>query len=62
MDTITVTSRGRIVIPVHMRKRWKISAGARIRIIEKDGAIFLQPQPAYHQTKPVDKGQTIGYI
>ncbi len=53
MDTITVTSRGRIVIPVQIRKRWKIAAGARICVVEKDGAIFLQPRPAY--IKPLSK-------
>lgn len=43
MNTITVSTRGRIVIPLQLRKRLKMKKGTRIHIAEKEDSIVLTP-------------------
>lgn len=48
METGTVTSKGQLVIPIRLRRRYGIKAGTRVRFIEKGQEIVLQPlTPAY---------------
>lgn len=48
METATVTSKGQLVIPIRLRRRYGIKAGTRVRFIEKGKEIILQPlTPAY---------------
>ena len=46
MDTGSVTTKGQLVIPAAIRRRFGIKAGTRIRFIERDGEIVLQPVTA----------------
>ena len=43
MDTGNVTTKGQLVIPARIRRRFGIKAGTRIRFIERAGEIVLQP-------------------
>ncbi len=41
--TVTVTSKGQMVIPAPLRRRLKIKKGTRIHIEESGGRLILQP-------------------
>ena len=43
MDTAYVTSKGQLVIPARLRKRYGITAGTKIRFVERGGEIVIQP-------------------
>jgi AbrB family looped-hinge helix DNA binding protein len=43
MNTGRVTTKGQLVIPVGIRRRFGIKAGTRVRFIERGGEIVLQP-------------------
>jgi AbrB family looped-hinge helix DNA binding protein len=41
----TVSSKGQVVIPAALRKKFKIKAGTRVAVGERDGQITLTPNP-----------------
>lgn len=43
MDSVYVTSRGRIVIPARLRRRLGIKPGTKVCFIERDNEIVFQP-------------------
>jgi len=43
LDTGNVTTKGQLVIPARIRRRFGIKAGTRVRFIERGGEIVLQP-------------------
>jgi len=43
VDTAYVTSKGQLVIPASLRKRFGIKAGTKVRFIERGGEIVIQP-------------------
>ena len=43
MDTGNVTPKGQLVIPARIRRRYGIKTGTRVRFVERDGEILLQP-------------------
>jgi len=43
VDTGNVTTKGQLVIPARIRRRFGIKAGTRVRFVERDGEIVLQP-------------------
>jgi AbrB family looped-hinge helix DNA binding protein len=43
MEVAVVTSKGQIVIPAKIRKKFGIKNGSRIALIEKDEKIIMQP-------------------
>ncbi len=43
MDTSNVTTKGQLVIPAKIRRRYGIKTGTRVRFVERDGEIVLQP-------------------
>jgi AbrB family looped-hinge helix DNA binding protein len=43
MNKTRVTSKGQIVIPVELRRKYGIKAGTRIIVSEKDDLIILKP-------------------
>ena len=46
MDVTTkISSRGQLVIPVDLRKRYKLEAGTPVRVGERDGQITVTPNP-----------------
>lgn len=42
MESARVTSKGRIMIPVRLRRRYGIKTGTRVRFIERDGEILIK--------------------
>ncbi len=43
METTSVTSKGQLVIPAKLRRRYGIQPGTKVRFIERDNEILLQP-------------------
>jgi AbrB family looped-hinge helix DNA binding protein len=43
METAHVTSKGQLVIPARLRKKYGITSGTAIRFIERENEILLQP-------------------
>jgi AbrB family looped-hinge helix DNA binding protein len=43
VETAYVTSKGQLVIPAALRKRYGIKAGTKIHFIERGGEIVIQP-------------------
>ena len=44
MDVVTLSSKGRIVIPAKVRKKFSLKTGDSLVIFEEKGAICLQPR------------------
>jgi AbrB family looped-hinge helix DNA binding protein len=45
MHTVTVGSKGQIVIPADVRRELGIEPGQRIEVSQKDGHVVLRPLP-----------------
>lgn len=43
MHTAYVTSKGQLVIPVKIRRKFNIKKGTRVNFVEYNGRIYLQP-------------------
>jgi len=43
MDAAYVTSKGQLVIPVKLRRKYNIKKGTRVNFVEDHGKIVLQP-------------------
>ena len=43
MNTVKVLSKGQIVIPVRIRKKYEITPGSTIQVFEYDNSIYLVP-------------------
>lgn len=43
MATVKTLSKGQIVIPVHIRKKYHIEPGSELQIMEYGGLIYLIP-------------------
>ncbi len=43
MTVVKTTVKGQVVIPVEMRRKYHISKGTKVVIIDKDGEITLKP-------------------
>ena len=43
MNTVKVLSKGQIVIPVGIRKKFEITPGSTIQVFEYDNLIYLVP-------------------
>jgi AbrB family looped-hinge helix DNA binding protein len=43
MNTVKVLSKGQIVIPVGIRKKYEIKPGSKIQVFEYDNLIYLVP-------------------
>jgi AbrB family looped-hinge helix DNA binding protein len=43
METAFVTSKGQLVIPARLRRRYGIKAGTKVCFIERDNEILFQP-------------------
>lgn len=48
MDAAYVTSKGQLVVPARLRRKYGIKPGTKICFIERNGEILLQPvTPGY---------------
>jgi len=43
MDTAYVTSKGQLVVPARLRRKYGIKPGTKICFVERDGEIVFQP-------------------
>jgi len=43
METASVTSKGQLVVPARLRRRYGIKPGTKIRFIERPDGILFQP-------------------
>jgi len=43
METARVTSKGQLVVPAAIRRRYHIKPGTRIVFIEENGRLIMQP-------------------
>jgi AbrB family looped-hinge helix DNA binding protein len=43
IETSTVTTKGQLVVPARLRRRYGIKKGTPIAFVEDDGRIILQP-------------------
>jgi len=41
----TVSSKGQLVIPAELRKKYRLKSGSRVVVHDKDGEIRIQPNP-----------------
>jgi AbrB family looped-hinge helix DNA binding protein len=54
----TVTSKGQVVIPAEIRKRYGIKAGTQLAFIEDGNMLILQPitEEVIRRTRGISKG------
>jgi AbrB family looped-hinge helix DNA binding protein len=54
----TVTSKGQVVIPAELRKKYGIKAGTQLAFIEEGNMIILQPitEEVIRSTRGISKG------
>jgi AbrB family looped-hinge helix DNA binding protein len=43
MDSAYVTSKGQLVIPARLRRKYGITSGTKIRFVEREHEILFQP-------------------
>ena len=43
METAYVTSKGQLVVPARLRRRYGIKPGTKVLFIERDNQILMQP-------------------
>lgn len=43
MTTTTVSSKGQIVIPRHLREKHRLTSGVRLQIVESEEGLVLSP-------------------
>ena len=43
IEYATVKAKGQVVIPVDIRRKFRIDKGTRVAFLEEDGRLFLQP-------------------
>ena len=60
MDIVTLSSKGQIVIPVKVRKKFSLKGGDLLVIVEERDAIRLQPLVNLSELWGVDKLKNTG--
>ena len=45
MTMATVSSRGQLVIPARIREKYRLKAGSRVKVEDRDGKITITPNP-----------------
>ncbi len=48
METASVTSKGQLVIPVRLRRKYGIKPGTKVLFVERDQEILIQPVTKEH--------------
>ncbi len=43
METSVITTKGQVVIPVKIRRKFGMKGGTKVAFIEKDGRVIMQP-------------------
>lgn len=58
---VTVSSKGQLVIPAAVRKRYRIVAGSRVEVLDTGKEIVLMPVPrdAFRASRGLLKGYSV---
>ena len=56
METVTLCSKYRFVVPREMRERLKLRVGMRITVIEKGGVLILVPERPLRAYRGIARG------
>jgi AbrB family looped-hinge helix DNA binding protein len=58
MPIVRASSKGQIVIPARLRRKYNIARGTRVNIIDGDGELILRPvlQEPVQQAKGIFRG------
>lgn len=59
--TITVSTKGQVILPSAIRQRRDWSAGTRLTIEETAEGVLLKPAPAFAETRPEDVFGALAY-
>lgn len=43
MDSVYMTSKGQLVVPARLRRKYGMKKGTKVRFLERDREIILQP-------------------
>jgi AbrB family looped-hinge helix DNA binding protein len=43
METASVTSKGQLVIPARLRRKYRIEPGTKVLFVERENEILIQP-------------------
>jgi len=63
IDIINVSSRGQIVIPEKIRKRFRLRQGSKLILVEKENCLILKRgEEIAEQTKIDDQKEFVGWI
>ncbi len=61
MDVLSVSSRGQIVIPEKVRRRFKITKGSKLVLIEQDDALILKKEEDVAAQLAFDRQERAGW-
>jgi AbrB family looped-hinge helix DNA binding protein len=56
MDTVTVSQKYQVVIPVRVRKEFRVRAGDKMAVIVKHGILHYVPVRLFEQTPGMTPG------
>jgi len=56
METVTLSSKYRIVVPRGIRQRLQLRPGMRITVLDKGGVLFLVPQRPMRAYRGIARG------
>ncbi len=59
--TITVSTKGQVILPSAIRQRREWSAGTRLTVEETADGVLLKPAPAFAETRPEDVFGALAY-
>ncbi|MFC1499601.1 AbrB/MazE/SpoVT family DNA-binding domain-containing protein [Candidatus Zixiibacteriota bacterium] len=61
MPIVHTSSKGQIVIPAKLRRKYSIEQGTRLNVVDGDGEIILRPvlQDAVNQAKGLFRGGAV---
>jgi len=62
MDIVTLSSKGQIVIPIKVRKRFSLKEGDSLVIVEEKDAIRLQPLVNLSELWGIDNMKDAGQV
>lgn len=59
--TITVSTKGQVILPSAIRQRREWGAGMRLQVEETPEGVLLKPAPAFAETRPEDVFGSLRY-
>jgi len=51
---LTLSSKGQIVLPVHVRRSLRLHSRAKLEVEERDGGVFLRPASNSAGIEPIE--------